>query len=172
MPSFENNQMLVYKIYNKLFKNYWWLKEDLIQEGNIGLYNACLRFNKEYGVAFSTFASRCIINEMYSYLIKEQKHINNCVSFETMIENSNEELRLEEVIEDDKNDITTFELIAFLDNAIKDEKKRTIFFNNLQGKTNYETAEEMGMSPAYVSKNLIKAKNHIKDEVLKEMGMC
>lgn len=34
--------------------------DDLIQEGMIGLLNACYNYNKQHGGAFSTYATRCI----------------------------------------------------------------------------------------------------------------
>lgn len=47
-------------------------KEDLIQEGMIGLYKAILDFKKERKVTFYLFAELCISRQMYSAI----KHFN------------------------------------------------------------------------------------------------
>lgn len=41
-----------------------YLREDLFQEGMIGLYLACLSFDSERGVPFDAFAKTCIKNRM------------------------------------------------------------------------------------------------------------
>ena len=45
------------------------LREDLIQEGYIGLYQAIQHYRKERG-SFPAFAKTCIRNAMISYLRK------------------------------------------------------------------------------------------------------
>lgn len=47
--------------------------EDLIQEGNIGLYNAISRFDGERS-SFKTFATRCIDSAIIDYLRKSGKN--------------------------------------------------------------------------------------------------
>jgi RNA polymerase sigma factor (sigma-70 family) len=47
------------------------LREDLIQEGYIGLYQAIQHYRKERG-SFPAFAKACIRNAMISYLRKKQ----------------------------------------------------------------------------------------------------
>lgn len=76
---FNENIGLVIYLYNKRFNNLSWLRDDLIQSGYIGLWNACRTFKEENKCKFSTYASRCIINSMLMLIRKENKHIlNDC----------------------------------------------------------------------------------------------
>lgn len=49
--------------------------EDLYQVGSIGLFNAVKTFNKAHGVAFSTYATKCIKNQILTvYLTKKYEN--------------------------------------------------------------------------------------------------
>ena len=64
-------------------------KEDLIQEGMIGLYKAIRDFNPEKEASFRHFAELCISRQMYSAIkssnTKKNQPLNNYVSFDTMV---------------------------------------------------------------------------------------
>lgn len=64
-------------------------KEDLIQEGMIGLYKAIRDFNPEKEASFRNFAELCISRQMYSAIkssnTKKNQPLNNYVSFDTMV---------------------------------------------------------------------------------------
>ncbi len=63
-------------------------KEDLIQEGMIGLYKAVRDFKQEKETSFRHFAELCITRQMYSAIkssnTKKNLPLNNYVSFDTM----------------------------------------------------------------------------------------
>lgn len=84
---FEENIKLVYEVYHKHFKHYYYLKEDLLQEGCIGLLKACRTFNNNSG-EFSTYAYRCIKNEMLMFM-RHQNYLKfeNSTDFESGFEN-------------------------------------------------------------------------------------
>lgn len=65
---------LVYSVANKYFRTDR-DKEDLIQEGFVGLLKASKSWN-EKNAAFSTFAMKCILNEMLMFCRKRKKQ--NC----------------------------------------------------------------------------------------------
>lgn len=48
--------------------------DDLIQEGVIGLMAAAKKFNPETGFRFSTFAGRCIENNIRQYIQGQRRH--------------------------------------------------------------------------------------------------
>lgn len=63
-------------------------KEDLIQEGMIGLYKAVRDFRQEKEASFRHFAELCITRQMYSAIkssnTKKNQPLNNYVSFDTV----------------------------------------------------------------------------------------
>ena len=67
---FERNTGLVFSVIHKNFSNYK-NREDLIQTGYVGLLKAIDSFNPIKGVKFSTYATRCILNEIYNYVLKD-----------------------------------------------------------------------------------------------------
>ena len=82
-------------------------KEDLEQEGLIGLYKAVKTFDGAKGAAFKTFAELCIVRQMISAVKtasrKKNHPLNHYVSIHgTGLENASEE-RSADVIEDPNN---------------------------------------------------------------------
>ena len=63
-------------------------KEDLIQEGMIGLYKAIRDFKPERNVSFQNFAELCINRQMYSAIkgsnTKKNQPLNNYISIDSM----------------------------------------------------------------------------------------
>ena len=68
---FEENQKLVYFVVNKYYD---WLAEDedIIQEGFLGLYKASLTWDSSRS-KFSTYATRCILNQIRHELRKRSR---------------------------------------------------------------------------------------------------
>ena len=64
-------------------------KEDLIQEGMIGLYKAIRDFDAGKEASFRSFAELCINRQMYSAIkssnTKKNQPLNNYVSFDSMV---------------------------------------------------------------------------------------
>lgn len=77
-------------------------KEDLIQEGMIGLFKAIRDFDGNKNNSFYGFADICISRQMYSAIraAGRQKHLplNTYVSFHTMIGSSEEESELQDIL--------------------------------------------------------------------------
>lgn len=65
---------VVNKFYNKL--EYRDIKEDLIQEGHIGLFTAIDKFNPEKGFKFSTYAVHWIQQACSGYLLESKPHLH------------------------------------------------------------------------------------------------
>ena len=63
-------------------------KEDLIQEGMIGLYKAIRDFDREKEASFQYFAELCINRQMYSAIkgsnTKKNQPLNNYISIDSM----------------------------------------------------------------------------------------
>ena len=101
-----NNQKLVYYMIHKLgiipnSSEY----DDIISIGTMGLIKAAIIFDFSKNVAFSTYASRCIKNEVLMYFRKTNKAIKEISIDKTIGENQEgKNLRLLDVIEDPNSD--------------------------------------------------------------------
>lgn len=100
----ESNLKLVLKIANeRKFKQY--SKEDIIQEGNIGLMKAAKYFDWRKGFRFSGFAYKVIYSKIYEW-VRNNKKLKKQISLESPIyENeSGEEISLIEALENKKDE--------------------------------------------------------------------
>ncbi len=77
-------------------------KEDLIQEGMIGLYKAIRDFQKEKEVSFQYFAELCINRQMYSAVkgsnTKKNQPLNNYISIDSMRRAEEQEVPMEHLL--------------------------------------------------------------------------
>ena len=71
---FEDNQNLVYFIYNKLYSQYYKYKDDIIQQGFLGLTVACKKYDGKVYPAPTTYFYKCIDFYMKKYVCR---HILN-----------------------------------------------------------------------------------------------
>lgn len=109
---------LIYSI-TKYFDGYKY-KEDLYQEGIIGLLEAKKRYKKEYNVKFSTFAFKYIYGEM-SKTVREDKNIKlgrNVIKLKLSIEKARDYLRQRLYREPTKEEIAD---MLNVDSSIIDE---------------------------------------------------
>lgn len=97
--------------------------EDAVQEGNIGLFKAILSYKENKGASFSTYAKKCILNNMLSarQAANAHKHavLNNALpldesillpSFETDFINREQN---KEFIKIAKQKLSDFEFLVF-----------------------------------------------------------
>lgn len=77
-------------------------KEDLIQEGMIGLYKAIRDFKSEKNVSFQSFAELCINRQMYSAIkgsnTKKNQPLNNYISIDSMEGTDGQENPMEQLL--------------------------------------------------------------------------
>ena len=153
--------------------------EDLISIGTIGLIKAVQNFSYEKSTRFSTFAAKCIENEiLMSY--RRQKGSENVISLEDSLEvnNDSSRLSLKDSIPDDF-DITDY--------CRKKEEKRqihTLVSQKLQGRerqviimryglagdnpmTQQQVCEILGISRSYVSRIETRAINILRESFVK-----
>lgn len=65
---------LVPYVIHKYFKPHYSLLEEYVAVGNIGLCKAAQKYDPTRNIAFSTFATKCICNEVLVFIRKEKKH--------------------------------------------------------------------------------------------------
>ncbi len=84
-------------------------RDDLIQEGMIGLFKAIRDYDAGRDASFSTFADLCISRQMYSAIksLSRKKHmpLNSYISIYASREDSDQgsDVSLEEILESDSN---------------------------------------------------------------------
>lgn len=153
--------------------------EDLISIGSIGLMKAIKTFSYEKGNSFSTYASRCIDNEILMTFRADKKEAST--------------VYLEDIISIDKdgNNLSLFEILKDGSESIDVQVENRILYNKIEKiileklskreqeiimkryglcgvtpRTQNEIAEEMKISRSYISrlekKALLTIKNNLK----------
>ena len=139
-------------------------QDDLLSIGTIGLIKAVDSYNFDTGARFSTYAARCIENEILMHFRSQRK--------------SSQDISINDVIDTDKegNELTLIDVIASEDtivdaidkkfkiehmlqgiNTILDDREKKIIIlryglNNCYPKSQQDTADLMGISRSYVSR--------------------
>ena len=131
-------------------------KEDMLQEGYIGLYKAVKSFNKEKQNSFKTFAGMCIERQMITAVknSNRQKHIplNSSLSLNSEAYDENDNTEMMEILdtrktgEDPLDIITQREYFTVVEKAIDDslsefEKKVLVHYKN--GESYAEIAKKL-----------------------------
>lgn len=139
--------------------------EELLSIGSVGLIKAMNSFSIKKNTKFSTYASRCIENEILMYLRSTKKHSNN-ISLDTSIsvDLDGKELILRDIISDsakhfvdvneDRNLISI--IITYALNHLS-YKEALVFLYVRGGKTQKEIAIALKISQSYVSRLYKKA---------------
>lgn len=157
MVDFESNIMLVYKVFNNVYKYCQEAKDDLIQEGMMGLWKACQTFDGQRGIAFSTYAMVCIRNQMGGYMRKENKYRSKVQSLDKLVDGTkSEDTELDFLVEDED----TLEARVRLQDAIEiisREGCREVIEMKLSGMSQKEIAKELNVSEATVSERMAHA---------------
>lgn len=163
------NQRLVYHFVNKLNvapSEY----EDMVSIGTIGLIKAAATFDKDKKTKFSTYASRCINNELFMHLRKEKLHIKN-ISLDDLISKNDEgkEMTVGDKIPSSDKDFT--EEILESENFIKiisiilnllEPRERLIMLYGIAEANQSVIAEALNISQSYVSRLKIKLNKKVK----------
>ena len=140
----EHNLRLVAHIVKK-YENKNISADDLISIGTIGLIKAIDSYSKDKGVKLTTYAAKCIENEILMYFRSNKKY-NNVVSLNDIVARSQ-----------DGSDISLIDVLEISDINVHDKielkiiKMRYGLFNE-EEKTQKEIAKNMKISRSYVSR--------------------
>ncbi len=139
-------------------------KEDLISIGTIGLIKAIDTFKPETGHKLTTYAARCIENEILMALRSNAKHLNNLSLNEPIAKDDEGNMTLIDTIAcDEKNDViadfmlqenieTLMQVLHVLDEREFEIIKRRFGLFNQKEQTQKEIAQEFHISRSYVSR--------------------
>ena len=157
-------------------------KEDLIQEGMIGLYKAIRDFDAEKQASFRGFAELCITRQMYSAIkgsnTQKNQPLNNYISIDSMEVAEDRENHLEQLLginfEKNKNpeqlvldkeaaDVLSYTLVGHLSEL---EKQVLRFY--MKDMNYSQIAAALGKEPKAVDNALQRIKKKL-SQVLKEL---
>lgn len=148
-------------------------KEDLVQEGMIGLYRAIMSFNLQKNQSFSSFASVCIKRRLVSAIrsANRQKHqpLNSYVSLSKPVEEDEEGRTLEETLENasaDPEEIFLKEERSAterqrIDDALSNFEKRVVLWY-LHGLTYADIAKKLQTSEKSVDNAMQRVKQKLR----------
>ena len=149
--------------------------EDLISIGSIGLIKAINSFKGEKNYKISTYASKCIENEILMH-IRATKKQKSEVSMNTIIgtDKDGNDMELVDTIDSDQKDaidtiynkMVTVQVKEFIKNKLPEREKYIMTLRyGLDGnipKTQQQIADELGISRSYVSRIETKVQNKLK----------
>mgnify|MGYP005763426647 FL=1 len=174
----EHNLRLVAHIVKK-FDNGKYDTDDLISIGTIGLIKGIDSYQKSRATKITTYAARCIENEILMHFRSNKKQ-GNTVSLNDSIgfDKDGNEVSLMEIIKDDSGDIA--DVIHLKDNIMMLKqyfhvltsreqeilKKRYGLFNE-EEKTQKEIAKDLNISRSYVSRIEKRALSKVLKEFMK-----
>jgi len=155
--------------------------DDLISVGSLGLIKAINTYNMEHNTQFSTYAARCIENEILMLIRVNKKHtatISVEDSFAT--DEDGEGMNVLDLFPDETQDVENSVNNEMLGSKLIDIMKKTLTKREYQiicmrfgidghtPLTQREVAKELGISRSYISrietKSLDTLKNHIENE--------
>lgn len=155
-------------------------KEDMIQEGMIGLYKAVKSFNTEKQNSFKTFANMCIERQLITAVknSNRQKHIplNSSISLNAAAYEDNEDMDKLDVLEvktlnDPSDIIADREYFESIENKIKEnlsDFELQVLYEYEKGKTYAAIAEKLNAKIKSVDtaiQRIRKKANKIKENI-------
>ncbi len=143
-----DNMSLVHYILHKYFPLYI-DNQDNIQNGYVGLIKAVDSFDESTGNTFSTYASRCIFNEIAMDLRRRNKYAKDISLYAVLAEGNTQDdsLTIEDILayEDDYTPMYVQEFIRCLD-----EREITVLRYLMDGKTQKYVSDHLGMTRSNV----------------------
>lgn len=159
----EHNLRLVVHIVKKYYAQYK-SEEDLISIGSIGLIKAIDTFNLKNGAQFTTYAGKCIQNEILMYF-RAQKKIGNEVGMGDTIDVDKDGNPLtyadilcteDHIAEDLFTKISSEKAISYMMTELDARERKVLILryglNGADPVTQREIAKRLGISRSYVSR--------------------
>lgn len=178
----ERNLRLVAHIVKK-FDSLKYMQDDLIGIGTIGLIKAVDSYKKDKNIKLTTYAAKCIQNEILMHLRKNSKSLHD-VSLNEKIgyDKDGNEVILSDVLLSDSLDFSLMEYNKDNLEALKkylnilNKRERLIIdlrygLNNTKPKTQKEIASSLNISRSYVSRIEKRALSKILKEFIKNKNI-
>lgn len=150
-----DNEKLAYWVLAKFYPAFQ-TDEDYQQAAKIGLWKACLGYKEDAQIKFSSYASRCIFNEICNYFRDSgQASRDGVLSISLDAKINDDDTTLANLIPGDK-DVLFIDFNGFWESLTSREKKIVTML--IQGLTNREIGNNMGVSNQRISEIRLKAK--------------
>lgn len=171
---YSNYTSLIHNIINHYFKRVPISHHDLFAIGEHGLFKAMYYFNEKRGIKFSTYAYRCVYNEIAGFIREE---MGTFLSLNEPIyrENRDSQTFLEELSYDKLDIISNYEkqeeyqvLYEIIDQLPKREKTIVLLFYGLGGNSSLSLSaigKKLNLSRTYVTSCLKQAEKRIKEQL-------
>ena len=152
--------------------------DELISIGSIGLIKAINSFKEEKNFKISTYASRCIENEVLMYL-RANKKTKSEVSMNLVIgtDKDGNDMELSDTLENNSKDaietlynkMVASQVIEYINTKLPKREKYIMELryglNGNEQKTQQQIADELGISRSYVSRIETKVQNKLKKTI-------
>ena len=165
-------------VLNIVYKKYYayYDKKELVSIGLVGLIKAVDKFDYAKGFKFSSFATKCIENELFMYFRKKEKD-KQVLSLETIISNESdtEGLLLEDTIYNENDNVMEYyekkETIIYIQeilNELNERDKKIImlnfgFYDRIYNQK--EIALIFNLSQPYINRLIRKTLLRLKDRI-------
>lgn len=171
----EHNLRLVAHVVKKYYSSNT-DSEELISIGTVGLIKAVSTFNNSKSTRFSTYAAKCIDNEILMYFRSEKKSARDVYLDEPVdVDKDGNSMSLMDIIAEDDNMVDRIDTIiksrqlyGFIDTCLDEREKEIICCRyGLYGKkplTQREVARKLDISRSYVSRIEKKALEKLRDK--------
>ena len=170
-----NIRLVLYQVTNK-FKFVDYDKKDLVSIGNIGLMKAITTFDKSKSVEFSTYAIRCIDNEILMFLRKMKKDKNiDSLDRPFLNYNDGKKLKIEELVDDEIDIVEDYEkkeihhiiceIISKLTSRDREVMMLYFGFYNDRCYSQIEIAHMMAMSQSHVSRIITRVIHRLRQQL-------
>lgn len=153
------NKNLVYFVIKKYFPSFY-DDEDIFQVGWIGLWKACIAYNSSKS-KFSTFATRCILNEIRMEF-RERARLNELCDKASLdeplyLDKDGDAVTLAHIIPDSSNDYCAVDYdVSFLKGRLS-ERNVEVFKLSIYGFTAAEIGRAFGYTRAWASRIIKEA---------------
>lgn len=172
----KHNIRLVINQVNKKFSNTPYERKELVSIGLIGLIKGIDTFDIEKKIEFSTYAIKCINNEILMFLRKAKKYEKDESIYQTIgVDKNGKELTLEDALKDDKDFVEEYTYNEMLTsirqivNLLEGRDKEIIMlrygFIDNKVHTQQEIANKLGISRSYISRLETKILKRIRIEL-------
>jgi len=174
-----NIKLVLYEVQNK-FRTVEYEKQDLVSVGIIGLTKAVDTFKIDKNYEFTTYAVRCIDNEICMFLRYVKRH-SSIDSLDRIIatDDTENQLKIKDILIDKNQDIIdeynkkeTYKIIRKIIYQLPEKEKEIILLNfgfyNNKVYTQYEIANKLNTSQATISKLRTKILKDITNKLIEE----